>query len=183
MYYSKVYHYAPNQVIKYLQGWRKPMKSESAKVIQVGDVESPNNIYFECLRTGNRFRIQLITDVDLAKYGVICFERHIDSDSIAGTISFSSFSFRRSFGFLDGSKMTTFDGTEFLKPGEVLEKLGLVVTEDIRLLMPDFMEYLERNYVYYESDAEAHLACENYIDHVIRYFRYELIEKPRIESS
>ena len=164
------------------------MKSESAKVIQIGDIESPNNIYFECLRTGNRFRIQLITDVDLAKYGVIRFERHPDNDSIAETIAFSSFSFYRSFNFLDGSgsKVTTsatFDGTEFLEPGEVLEKLGLVITEDIRLLIPDFMEYLERNYVYYESGAEAHLACENYVDHVIRYFQYELFEKPCIESS
>lgn len=162
------------------------MKIESAKVLQVGDTESPDNIYLECLVTGDHFRIQLITDIDLTKYGVVRFKRHPNSDSIATIVSFSSFLFYRSFDFLYRTNLSNkkdsvaFDGTVFLTPEEVLEKLGLVITEDIRFLIPDFMECLERNYVDYEPGVKAQLACENYVDNVIRYFRYELVEKPLV---
>ena len=165
------------------------MKIESAKILQIGDTERPDNIYLEHLTTGKHFQMQITeADIDLTKYGVVSFKRHLDNDSMVTIVAFSSLVFYRSFDFTHQTNLSNekesiaFDGTKYLTPEEVLEKLGLVITENIRLLIPDFMKYLERNYVCFDPSNKAHLACENYVDNVIRYFKYELIEKPRITS-
>ena len=82
--------------------------------------------------------------------------------------------FYRASYFSGKRQQVTFDSTSFLTIEEVLEMLGVKITEEVVSLLPEFTKFLKRSYVGYMEGANLYLTCPNYIDYVIRFFEYEL---------